>query len=409
MELYYNISQLVTVQGKTAHKGRAMNDIGIIENGAFVTDNGKFVFVGKKEEAEELYPDAEKKDCQGLAVMPALIDSHTHLVFGGYREHEFNVRMNGGNYMEIMNKGGGIAYTTECTRKASEDELFKQGLRHLEEIKSYGVATVEIKSGYGLDLETELKQLRVIKRLREASGMNIIATFMGAHAVPAEFKGKDDEYVDYIINIVLPEIKKQGVAEFCDVFCEVNVFTQKQSERLFDAARKMGFKLKIHADEMANSETSAFACEQGCFSADHLLYVSQSGIQAFANSNTIATLLPATAFSLREEYAPARALIDNGAAVAIASDFNPGSCFCNSIPFLIALSTINMKLTVAETITAMTLNAAASIDKAHTLGSIEVGKQADFVILKWSNVDFLSYQIANNNVKHLYIKGNIQF
>lgn len=409
MELFYNISDLVTVRGTKAKKGSSMNDVSGIKNGAFVTDNGKFVFVGSENEALKLYPDAKKTDCEGMAVLPAFIDSHTHLVFGGYREKEFNLRMNGENYMEIMKRGGGIAYTTKKTREASEDELFAQGMRHLLEMKAYGIATVEIKSGYGLDLEAELKQLSVIKRLREASGMNITATFMGAHAVPAEFKGDGDAYIDYIIETVLPEIKKQGIAEFCDIFCEINVFNSVQAERLFKAAEKLGFGLKIHADEMADSGTAAFACRSGCVSADHLLYVSDEGIKAFAESDTIAALLPATAFSLRDRYAPARKLIDGGAAVTVASDFNPGSCFCNSLPFLIALSTINMNMTVNETITALTLNAAASLGKADTLGSIEEGKQADFVILNWESPDFLSYHIANNNVKHLYIKGKKQF
>lgn len=409
MELFYNISDLVTVRGTKAKKGSSMNDVSGIKNGAFVTDNGKFVFVGKEDEALKLYPEAHKHDCEGACVLPAFIDSHTHLVFGGYREKEFNLRMNGANYMEIMQNGGGIAYTTKCTREATEDELLRQGLRHLLEMKACGVATVEIKSGYGLDIETELKQLRVIKRLREESGMNITATFMGAHAIPAEFKGNGDAYIDYIIETVLPEIKKQGIAEFCDIFCEINVFNSVQAERLFKAAEKLGFGLKIHADEMADSGTAAFACRIGCLSADHLLYVSDEGIRALAESDTVASLLPATAFSLRENYAPARKLIDGGAAVAVASDFNPGSCFCNSLPFLIALSTINMKMTVSETITALTLNAAASLGKADTLGSIEEGKQADFVILNWESPDFLSYHIANNNVKNLYIKGVKQF
>lgn len=409
MELFYNISDLVTVRGTKAKKGSSMNDVSGIKNGAFVTDNGKFVFVGKEDEALKLYPEAHKHDCEGACVLPAFIDSHTHLVFGGYREKEFNLRMNGANYMEIMQNGGGIAYTTKCTREATEDELLRQGLRHLLEMKACGVATVEIKSGYGLDIETELKQLRVIKRLREESGMNITATFMGAHAIPAEFKGDGDAYIDYVINTVLPAVKEQGIAEFCDIFCEINVFNSVQAERLFKAAEKLGFGLKIHADEMADSGTAAFACRSGCVSADHLLYVSDEGIRALAESDTVASLLPATAFSLRDRYAPARKLIDGGAAVAVASDFNPGSCFCNSLPFLIALSTINMKMTVSETITALTLNAAASLGKADTLGSIEEGKQADFVILNWESPDFLSYHIANNNVKHLYIKGVKQF
>lgn len=409
MELYYNIGCLATVNGLKAKKGAEMNDISVIEKGAFVVEDGKFVFVGKEEQALNLYPAAQKIDCKGACVLPAFIDSHTHLVFGGYREREFNLRMNGASYMEIMNCGGGIAYTTNRTREESEEELMAQGMRHLLEMKAYGIATVEIKSGYGLDLETELKQLRVIKRLREESGMNITATFMGAHAIPAEFKGDGDAYIDYVINTVLPAVKDQGIAEFCDIFCEINVFNSVQAERLFGKARELGFGLKIHADEMADSGTSAFACKNGCVSADHLLYVSDEGVKAFANSDTIAALLPATAFSLRENYAPARKLIDGGAAVTVASDFNPGSCFCNSLPFLIALSTINMKMTVPETITALTLNAAASLKKADVLGSIQSGKQADFVILKWSNPDFLSYHIADNSVEHLYIKGKKQF
>ncbi|MEG1710197.1 MAG: imidazolonepropionase [Clostridia bacterium] len=407
MKLFINISQLVTVSGFKAKKGKEMNDVAIITDGAIVTDNGKIVYVGKKCDLPNNFALINDiVDCHNHAVIPAFIDSHTHLVFGGFRADEFNMRMRGASYMEIMNAGGGIEATTKLTRNNSEQQLFDAAMILLNEMKKDGIATVEIKSGYGLDKETELKQLKVIEKLNKESGMRIIATFMGAHAIAKEFNKDADKYAQFVVNEVLPAVKAQGIAEFCDVFCEQGVFNAAQTTYILEKAKQLGLKPKIHADEIINSESASLAVSLGCASADHLLHVSDKGINDLANSNTIATLLPATAFSLKENYAPARKLIDGGAGVAIASDCNPGSCFCNSFPFLTALSTINMGLTVNETITALTLNAAAAIDKADIIGSIDIGKAADFILLKWNDINFLSYHIASNCVEKLYISGN---
>lgn len=404
MKLYRNISRLITVKGKSAKKGKEMSELGIIEGGAFVVDDGKFVFVGSESEALEKYGDIEKEDCDGKVVMPGFVDSHTHLIFGGYRAEEFAMRLEGRSYMEIMRQGGGIQSTTTATRGLTARQMAEKTMALAKESLSYGVTTIEIKSGYGLDVKTELSQLEAADILEKNGAQRIVKTYMGAHATPTEFK-ESGAYIDFICDEVLPKIKKQGIAEFCDAFCEKGVFTKEETLKVFAKAKDLGLKLKIHADEMADGGAATLAADAKCFSADHLLYVSDKGIDALAQSNTVATLLPSTAFSLREQYAPARKLIDGGCAVALGSDCNPGSCFCNSIPLMFALACLNMKMTWAETISALTLNGAAAIDRADSVGSIEEGKLADFLILKWDKPEFLSYHIADNAVKKVYIGG----
>lgn len=407
MKLYYNISKLACVNGHKAKKGRDMSDIGYITDGAFVTDKDKFIFVGKRDKAFELYPDAEKIDLKNKAVIPGFTDSHTHLVFGGYRVSEFMMRLEGRSYMEIMQAGGGIKSTTQATRMLSAEQMAEKTLPFVNELLSYGVTTLEIKSGYGLDKETELRQLLSMKILEEMTPIRIVKTYMGAHALPDEFKNNPSGYIRYICEEVLPAVKEQGIAKYCDVFCEKNVFSKEESAIIFDRAKELGLGLKIHADEIEDGGTTAFGVRYGCTSTDHLLHVSDEGIEALAFGETVATLLPITAFSLKEKYAPARRLIDKGAAVAIATDCNPGSCFSDSIPLLIALSSLNMGMTFEEIICSLTLNGAAAVGNAESFGSIQEGKYADFLVLKWEDPAFLNYHICGNGVEKVYIGGKM--
>lgn len=407
MKLYYNISKLACVNGHKAKKGRDMSDIGYITDGAFVTDKDKFIFAGKRDKAFELYPDAEKIDLKNKAVIPGFTDSHTHLVFGGYRVSEFMMRLEGRSYMEIMQAGGGIKSTTQATRILSAEQMAEKTLPFVNELLSYGVTTLEIKSGYGLDKETELRQLLSMKILEEMTPIRIVKTYMGAHALPDEFKNNPSGYIRYICEEVLPAVKEQGIAKYCDVFCEKNVFSKEESAIIFDRAKELGLGLKIHADEIEDGGTTAFGVRYGCTSTDHLLHVSDEGIEALAFGETVATLLPITAFSLKEKYAPARRLIDKGAAVAIATDCNPGSCFSDSIPLLIALSSLNMGMTFEEIICSLTLNGAAAVGNAESFGSIQEGKYADFLVLKWEDPAFLNYHICGNGVEKVYIGGKM--
>lgn len=397
----HNIGQLITCRGSYRKGAEAMGDIGLIEGPcAVVIKDGLVAFAGKEcEVPQDLVNGVERLDAEGGAVLPGFVDSHTHLVFGGYREDEFQWRLAGESYMSIMQKGGGIASTTRATRSATHEELKKSALLHLRNMLSMGVTTCEAKSGYGMDLDTEIRQLEVTNELNALQPVDVHPTFMGAHDTPLEFKGDPTGYIKYIIANVLPVVKERGLSEVCDIFTEDGVFDHEQTRLLLNAAKEMGFKVKMHADEIVPFGGAELAAELGCLSADHLLQISDKGIDALAKSETIATLLPLTAFSLKADYAPARKMIDAGCAVAVASDLNPGSCFSASIPLLIALSTINMKMTLEETISAMTINAAKAIDMQERVGSIEVGKQGDLVILQYPSYKFLSYHFGMNIVK----------
>jgi imidazolonepropionase len=401
--------QLVTCSGFAAKCGSEMSELFVITDGAVVIDDGIITEVGTTDELLPRNDDAKIVDCTGKAVLPGFVDSHTHFVFGGYRPEEFSWRLDGVQYMEIMRRGGGIVATTEPTRAATEQELSELGKTRLESMLTNGVTTVEGKSGYGLDLETEKKQLYVMKALNEMQPVDIVPTFMGAHAVPPEYKGDTDGYIDFMINEVLPVINEEKLAEFCDVFCEAEVFDLAQSERLLTAAKKLGMKLKLHADEIVPLGGAELAAKLGAISADHLLRASDEGIRLLAKKGVVATLLPATAFSLKEPYAKARQMIDSGCAVALATDLNPGSCFTNSIPLLIALATIYMGMSIEETVTALTINGAAALGRADRTGSIDPGKQADIVILEFPSYRFLHYHFAMNIVEKVIKDGEIVY
>jgi imidazolonepropionase len=399
--LIKNAAQVVTCPGRRARRGREMADLGLIADGAVACESGVITHVGTTREVLASVDERHYRiiNARGRALLPGFIDSHTHLVFGGYREEEFAWRLRGDTYMSIMERGGGIVSTMRQTRHATPARLYKQAHRTLQAMFDMGVTTVEAKSGYGLDLDTELKQLRVAARLAQETRMDIVSTFLGAHAVPPRWNGNADAYINYIIKVVLPAVSAERLADCCDVFCEQGVFTAAQSERLLRAAAQRRMGLKLHADEMADTGGAVLAARLGALSADHLLHVSDDGIAQLAHSNTVATLLPLTAFSLREEYARGREMIDAGCAVALASDFNPGSSFTYSIPMLFALACIHMRLSPEEAVTALTLNAAAAVGRADSIGSIEVGKQADMVLLRYPSYRFLPYHTGVNIVE----------
>ena len=403
-----NASELVTCKGKAPKHGRDMSDIGLIKNGCLVIEDGIIIDVG----TSEILKNYKQEDCQIIdaankAVMPGFIDSHTHLIFGGYRADEFSWRLKGDSYMSIMERGGGITSSVRATRKTSLEEFIKVGAKRLDKILDMGVTTVEGKSGYGLDCQTEIRQLKAMKELNEMHPLDIIPTFLGPHSVLPEYKGKEDEFIDFMIEDVLPKAAEDNLAEFADIFCEKNVFTIDQSRKFLTAAKNAGLKLKIHADEMYQLGGTELAVELGCTSADHLLQASDEGIRQLAESNTVATLLPGTAFCLKEEYARARYMIDSGCALALATDFNPGSCFTHSIPLIIALAALHMNMSIEEIVTALTINAAAAVGRSEVTGSIEKGKKADIIILEYPSIHFLPYHAAVNIVERVIKNGKI--
>ncbi|WP_028401288.1 imidazolonepropionase [Ectobacillus panaciterrae] len=404
-------AQLATLASevKGPRSKEAMSELGLIEDGSLWIEDGVIQAVGTTKEIEERYAEkvheAEVVDATGHLVTPGLVDPHTHVVYGGSREREFEMRLEGATYMDIMNAGGGIHATTRMTREATEEELIEQTTRRLDSFLAHGVTTVEGKSGYGMDLETELKQLRVMKKLQEKHAIDLVPTFMGAHAVPTEFKGREDEFVDYLIDEMLPVIAEEKLAEFNDVFCEKGVFTPEQSERVLEAGKRFGLIPKIHADEIEPYGGAELAAKIGAISAEHLLKASEEGIRAMAKARTIACLLPATALYLREDAAAGRRMIDEGVAVAISTDCNPGSSPTTSMPLVMNLACISMRLTPAEALTAATYNAACAINRQEKVGSLEVGKQADIVLWNVKSYQELQYLFGVNHVKSVWKKG----
>jgi imidazolonepropionase len=411
-----NAAELVTCGGFSAKKGDQMSDLKIIPDGAVVIKEGMITAVGT---TQNVFAEIEKTatdlsgfdiiDAANRAVLPGFVDSHTHFVFGGYRADEFSWRLRGDSYMEIMGRGGGILNTVQATRKAAMEELVQLGIRRLDSMLSFGVTTVEGKSGYGLDCDTEIKQLEVMAHLDKIHYVDIVPTFLGAHAVPEAYKGKEDMFIEFIISDVLPQVVERELAEFCDIFCEQNVFSIAQSRHLLTSAKKLGLGVKLHADEIVPTGGAELAAELEAISADHLLQASAEGIHQMAAAGVVATLLPATAFSLKEPYAGGRSMIDSNCAVALATDFNPGSCFTESIPLIFALATLYMDITTEEAVTALTINAAAAIDRAKTVGSLDVGKYGDLVVLEYPSYKFIPYHIGISTVGQVVKKGNLVF
>lgn len=395
-------ARVVTPTGFAARKGAEMGELLVMDHATIEVTDGVITYVGpnRGENRDGYYQHYWHYNARGRCVLPGFVDSHTHFVFGGERADEFSWRLKGESYMSIMEHGGGIVSTVKATRASNFIRLRAKAEGFLKQMNAMGVTTVEGKSGYGLDKETELMQLRIMRSLNgdEHRRVDIVPTFLGAHAVPQEYAGRTDDYVDFLIREVMPCVAEAGLAEFCDVFCEQGVFSIEQSRRLLLAARGMGFDLKLHADEIVPLGGAGLAAELSATSADHLLHASDADIRAMAEKGVVATLLPLTAFALKEPYARGRAMIDAGCAVALATDLNPGSCFSGSIPLTFALACIYMQMSIEEAITALTLNGAAALNRAGSIGSIEVGKKGDLVVLNTDNYHFLPYYIGMNCV-----------
>lgn len=404
-----NIGKLVTMQGSSPFRVKEeMNNVQIIENAYIAVKNGKILAIGVGDIFGNMVgPNTQIHDTEGLLVTPGLIDSHTHLVHGGSRENEFAMKLNGVPYIEILNKGGGILSTVKSTKQASEKELYNKAKKSLDRMLEFGVTTIEEKSGYGLELNTEIKQLEVARALDQNHPIDLVHTFLGAHAVPVEYKQNHKEYIDILVNKMMPKIKDLGLAEFCDVFCEEGVFTIEESEYILQKAKEMGYKLKIHADEIESLGGAELAAKLSCVSADHLMAASDEGIKMMAENKVVANILPATSFNLNKEYANCRKMIDMGAIVSLSSDYNPGSCPSENLQFVMQLGCLHLKMTPNEVLTAVTINAAYAIDRANEIGSLDVGKNADFVVFDAPNIEYLMYHFGINHTKKVYKNGKL--
>jgi imidazolonepropionase len=427
--LVHNASQLLTLASPGGPKrGAAMSELGIIPDGAVAIRGQEIVAVAPSSELRRQVQAGHSLDVEGRVVLPGFVDPHTHLVWAGDRAGEFEMRLAGATYMEIMAAGGGIMNTVRHTRAAGLDELVAQTEPRLRRMLAHGTTTVEIKSGYGLDTGAEIKQLQAIRRLQVAFPGTLVPTFLGAHAVPAEFKGRADAYVDLLVdemlpavhasfkfrvssfefslpNLAVPTLPTPGAPLFCDVFCEEGAFTLEQSRRILEAAKALGFGLKIHVDEFKPLGGTRLAVELGATSADHLVCTPPAEIELLSGSATIAVGLPGTPFGLgHHEYTPARALIEAGGALALATDCNPGTCWCESMQLVLALACRYMKMTPAEAISAATINAAYAVGLSHRVGSLEPGKRADLAILDAPSYTHLGYRFGTNLV-HSVIAG----
>ncbi|MDR2168085.1 MAG: imidazolonepropionase [Clostridiales bacterium] len=401
LDLLIENANLATPLGNEARRGAAAGEI-FTEIVNIGVKDGKIAYIGA-----DLPESGDVLDAGGWLVTPGLVDCHTHLVFGGFRHNELPLKLAGADYMEILASGGGILSTVAATRAAEPRKLYRKATYFLNEMLEHGTTTVEAKSGYGLDFETELKQLQVVAELRKNNDIDIVSTFMGAHAVPPEFKGNSDDYVDKLVNEIIPKIAETGLAEFCDIFCEEGVFDVEQSRKILAAAKEHGFKLKIHADEIVDLGGAALAAEMGAISAEHLIAASDSGLEALAKTDTIAVLLPTTSFYLGKPFARARKMLDLGIPIAIASDFNPGSSPNFNLQLSMTLAYLQYRMHPAEILTATTLNAACALNLGETKGSIEVGKDADIIIWDCPDLNFLLYRFGNNKVDTVIKRGVI--
>ncbi len=407
--LIVNASELVTVAGgsETPLKGNQMCEVGIIRDGCLAVRDGRIVAVGKTSEITKNFRATAVVSASGKTVLPGFVDPHTHLVFAGSREDEFQMRVEGASYMEILNTGGGILRSVRETRKASAEKLADLGLKTLDVMLEHGTTTVEAKSGYGLTTKDELKILEAIRRVNQLHTVDAIPTFMGAHAIPLEFKGNTQGYVRLVIEEMLPKVSEKVLAEFCDIFCERGVFTLEQSRRILACAKECGLNAKVHADEMSLLGGTELAADIGAVSADHLVFSSSEGVKAMAEKGVVAVLLPAASFSLMMGFhADARLMIDSGVAVALGTDYNP-SCLVESMQLVIALACHLMRLTPAEAVTAATINAAHAVGRGRDVGSLEVGKRADVVVLDAPSHKFLGYRFGVNLIDKVVKSGRI--
>jgi imidazolonepropionase len=404
-----NAALIATCAGAAPRRGPAQHDVSPLRNASVASAGGRIVYVGPADglsRAVTVSTDAVRVDARGCTVVPGFVDAHTHVVFAGDRRHELHRRLAGATYAEIAADGGGIVRTVEATRRASDDELIAATRARLDEMLACGTTTAEAKSGYGLTTESELRLLRVIRRLDAEHPIDLVATFMGAHEVPVEYRARRRAYISLVIEEMIPQVQGDGLAEWCDVFCEAGVFTPDESIAILGAGARAGLKPRIHADELGPSGGSRVAARVGARSADHLLFVDEAGADALAASGVCATLLPAAAFYLKVgRFAPARMLIERGVPVALATDVNPGGGFSPSMPFAIALGCFGMGLTLEEALVAATINAAWSLDRADRAGSLEVGKQMDAVVVDGELVDLI--RVGAPSIRQVVKRGRV--
>lgn len=404
--LLKNIGCLQTPVGSFSHTGSMQGENVKYMNAAVVMEDGIIRDIFEEGTLPDDSFDAIY-DAGGSLVTPGLVDGHTHLIFGGYRQHEVAMKLKGADYLDILRAGGGILDTVRKTRDASKAELYMKSAAFLDEVIGMGVTTLEAKSGYGLDLENELKMLEVIRDLDGRHMVDVVPTFMGPHAIPPEYEGRGDEYIDMVIEEMLPAVKEKGLAEFCDIFCEDSVFNAEQSRKYMTRAKEMGFALKIHADEIEAIGGSELAGELGAASAEHLIAITESGQKALAAGGVTAMCLPATSFYLGKAFAPAREMIEKGIPVAMASDFNPGSCPSLNLQFCINLGCLKYKMTPEEVLTAVTINPACGIGRGDQVGTIEPGKKADLVIWNAPDFEMVCYRFGSNMVKRVIKNGQL--
>jgi imidazolonepropionase len=414
--LFHNARIFTPLDAGQPAAGENQGKIQFWKNGALLVKDGRIAAVGNEGDVRAgiaSEPPNQEVDLGGRCVIPGFVDPHTHMCFAERREVEFEQRIAGTPYMEILAQGGGILSSVRSVRAADEEALFAMTLRTVQTAMGLGTTTVEIKSGYGLDTESELKMLRVIGRVAEAVPADVVPTFLGAHAVPQEFKENPDAFVDVVVTEMLPAVAEQGIARFCDVFCETGVFSIEQSRRILSAAKEHGLDVKLHADEVNDLGGAGLAAEISAVSADHLLASNPDNLARMAEAGVVANLLPATAYSLRKPYARARDMIAAGVPIALATDGNPGSSYTESMPFVIGLAVMAMHLTPAEALTAATLNAAYALKLSDRVGSLDAGKQADFLVLDGESPAILAYHAGVSPVVRIFkvgkqIAGNLE-
>lgn len=409
-----NIQNLITLKGENKPRiGEKQKEIGLIENGVVAVKDDEIIYVGEGKLPKNIEVDKHTViiSGKGKTVTPGFIDSHTHLVHGGSRENELSMKLEGKAYLDILKAGGGIHSTTKATTEASFDELYKKAEKSLNTMLSLGITTVEAKSGYGIgNFDTEVKQLEVARKLNDNHVVDIISTFLGAHAIPQEYKEDPDKFVDILIKDMIPEIADKKLAKFCDVFCEEGVFTVDQSRKILNTAKKYGLMPKIHADEIVSLGGAELAAEVGCISADHLIGASDTGMKDMAQKGVIAVLLPGTSFNLQKGTAAnARKMIGLNVPVAISTDYNPGSCPSENLQLMMTLSALTLKMTPEEIITGVTMNAAASLGIEDKVGSIEIGKKADISMFDIPNLAYLVYHFGINHTDTVIKNGNVVY
>ncbi|CAK7008126.1 imidazolonepropionase [Tissierella sp. P1] len=409
-----NVDNLITLKGENKPRVKeSLKDIGIIKNGIIALNGEKIIYVGEGELPSDIIVDGDTVILNGIGktVTPGLVDSHTHLVHGGSRENELAMKLKGVPYLDILAAGGGIHSTVKSTKGATFEELCNQAKKSLDTMLKFGVTTIEAKSGYGIDdFDTELKQLEVANKLNEDHHVDVVSTFMGAHAVPKDYIDNPDEFVDIIIKDMIPEVARRKLAKFCDVFCEEGVFTIDQSRKILLAAREYGMEPKLHADEIEPLGGAELSAEIGCITADHLIAASDIGIEQMAKSGVIANLLPGTSFNLQTgKFARARKMVEAGVPIALSTDYNPGSCPTENLQLIMSFGSLIMKLTPEEVITAVTINGAAALGLEEEIGSLEIGKRGDIVMFDSPNLEYIIYHFGINHVDTVVKKGKIAY